>query len=326
MVYTALSDDSSTVTQFTRRKKITISTNGTSSPANYQVKLTITYDSDMNSDFSDIRFNTKTGSYIDYWLEFYTASTTAQVWIEFPSAITDPGIDWCYMFYGNSSLSDGSVGTDVFPDLFRDFEDDTLSDWTVSATFTEFSTSTDFSVSGTKSLKAYLSGPGVHRAWLPITIDETQVIEFDWLEKSGSNEPTRVVVDESSNSIYGVSLCSFVYTSNTLYYIDATSSYIQIATGLSDDTWYHIAIRPDADADVFDLWFDYSSSKTVTGGTFYGGALVGPFAYFILSLGKSSTTTSGEYIDNLRIRNYIANEVSVSYGSENKQRSTPRFI
>ena len=114
MVYTALSDDISTLSQFTRRRAITITTGGTSTPVNYQVKLTITYESEMQADFDDLRFNTKAGTYIDYWIESYTALRSAIIWVELPDAITDPGSDYIWMYYGNTSLSDGGVGTDTF--------------------------------------------------------------------------------------------------------------------------------------------------------------------------------------------------------------------
>lgn len=114
MVYLALSDDSSTESQFTRRKKITITTSGTSTPVGYQIKFTIDFESEMQADFEDIRFNTQAGEYIDYWVESYTASTTAIVWVELPDAITDPGSDYIWMYYGNISLSDGSDVGDTF--------------------------------------------------------------------------------------------------------------------------------------------------------------------------------------------------------------------
>lgn len=113
MVFSAKSDNSNTISQFTRRKPITITTGGTSTPVNYQVKLTITYESEMQADFDDIRFNTSDRDYIDYWIESYTAST-ATVWVELPDAITHPGSDTIMMYYGNSGLSDGGVGADTF--------------------------------------------------------------------------------------------------------------------------------------------------------------------------------------------------------------------
>ena len=68
----------------------------------------------MQADFDDLRFNTKVGGYIDYWIEGYTASTSAVIWVELLDVITDPGSDYIWMYYGNASLSDGSNGTDSF--------------------------------------------------------------------------------------------------------------------------------------------------------------------------------------------------------------------
>ena len=113
MVFSARSD-AATRSQFTRRKKVTVTTDGTSTPTDYQVKLTITYEPGMQADFNDIRFNTLSVEYIDYWIESYTASTTATVWVELPDAITDPGSDTILMYYGNSGLSNGGVGANTF--------------------------------------------------------------------------------------------------------------------------------------------------------------------------------------------------------------------
>ena len=131
MVYSAKSD-TSTISQFTRRKSITINTNGTSTPALYQTKLTILYSPGMNADFSDIRFNTKSGTYIDYWIESKVDSDTAYVWVELIDVIADPGSDSIWMYYGNAAVSDGGVGGDTFV-FFDDFSGD-LSKWTTAGT------------------------------------------------------------------------------------------------------------------------------------------------------------------------------------------------
>ena len=124
MVYSAKSDDALTVSQFTRLKYIKITTNGTSTPANYQVKLTIAYEPEMQADFRDIRFNTIGHKYIDYWIESKTDSVTATVWVKLPNAITDPGSDTIWMYYGNAGLSDGGVEADVF-DWYDEIDDNT---------------------------------------------------------------------------------------------------------------------------------------------------------------------------------------------------------
>jgi len=112
-IYTAKSDIN-TDSQFTNRKLITITTTGTSTPVNYQVKVTVPYDSNMQIDFQDVRFNTTDGTYIDYWIESSTTSTTADIWIELPDAITDPGSDDIYMYYGNGVLNDSGDRSTVF--------------------------------------------------------------------------------------------------------------------------------------------------------------------------------------------------------------------
>ena len=114
MVYSAKSDDTDTISQFTRRKAIKITTTGTSTPVLYQTKVTISSEPGMQSLFQDIRFNTKAGVYIDYWIESKTSSTTAEVWLELPDAITDGNSDTIWMYYGNTGLSDGGVGVDTF--------------------------------------------------------------------------------------------------------------------------------------------------------------------------------------------------------------------
>jgi len=113
---TAVINDVLDEAEFSNRKEIIITTNGTSTPANYQVKVTIPYESEMQTDFQDIRLNTDSGGYIDYWIESFTASTTADVWLELPDAIThpSPGSDTIWMYYGNGVLGDGGDIGDTF--------------------------------------------------------------------------------------------------------------------------------------------------------------------------------------------------------------------
>ncbi|MCK5413627.1 MAG: DUF2341 domain-containing protein, partial [Candidatus Pacebacteria bacterium] len=123
LVYTAKSDSIGTISEFSRRTPITITTTGTTTPVNYQVKATVLYKSLMKTSFEDVRFNTQadgSGTYIDYWIESHTDSITTDVWLELPTGITDGNNDTVYMFYGNAGLSDGGNITDtmVFGDDF----------------------------------------------------------------------------------------------------------------------------------------------------------------------------------------------------------------
>lgn len=83
----------------------------------------------FNSDFSDLRFVTPGNITCDYWIETYTASTNATVWVEVPTLSV--GNNTIYMYYGNAAAP--AVGTDLvagkatFP-FFDDFNNGTTLD------------------------------------------------------------------------------------------------------------------------------------------------------------------------------------------------------
>lgn len=103
MVYSAVSDDIGTISQFTRRKRIKLSHSGALTA--YQKKLDdLDYESAMQADFDDIRFNTDAGAYIPHWIQSKTDSVAADVWVK--NDYVD-GDTYIYMYYGNPTLSSG---------------------------------------------------------------------------------------------------------------------------------------------------------------------------------------------------------------------------
>ena len=75
-----------------------------SHPGDYQIKIIIPYDSDMRSDYGDLRFlETETTGVLNYWVENYTADN-ATVWVR-RLENTD---DTIYVYYGNPSASSAS--------------------------------------------------------------------------------------------------------------------------------------------------------------------------------------------------------------------------
>ena len=115
---------------WTRRKPVII--DNTLNPNNlvdYQVKINVAYDSDMNSDFSDLRFtDSDEVTLIPYRIESYTASVSAVVWVKVPS-IPASSTETIYMYYGNPSASSMSDGDATF-EFFDDFETAYVSGWT----------------------------------------------------------------------------------------------------------------------------------------------------------------------------------------------------
>ncbi|MDD4531086.1 MAG: DUF2341 domain-containing protein [Candidatus Pacebacteria bacterium] len=89
----------------------------------YQVKLTVPYDSDMQADFDDLRFTSSDGTtLLNYWLESKTDSSTATIWVKVPTLSS--GSNTIYMYYGNASAASGSNGANTFR-YFDDFSSST---------------------------------------------------------------------------------------------------------------------------------------------------------------------------------------------------------
>lgn len=92
----------------------------------YQVGINVTYDSDMQADFDDIRFvNGSENAELDYWLDDKVASTWAYFWVEVPSIPSGANENLIYMYYGNAGASSASDGVSTFV-LFDDFNDDSF--------------------------------------------------------------------------------------------------------------------------------------------------------------------------------------------------------
>ncbi|OGC79606.1 hypothetical protein A3K01_03050 [candidate division WWE3 bacterium RIFOXYD1_FULL_43_17] len=103
----------------TKKKAVTVTNPNASILTNFQVSVTVDYDSDMNSDFSDIRFTDSAGTELDHWLESKTNNSIAKYWVEVPTlaASTTTSI---FLFYGNSGASSASNGDNTFA-FFDDF-------------------------------------------------------------------------------------------------------------------------------------------------------------------------------------------------------------
>ncbi len=111
---------------FYKRQQINLTYGGTA-VSDVQVLLTIPYDADMQPDFSDLRFTYWDGvteSAVPFWIEDYTPSTSATVWVRLPN-LASPGPSVLYVYYNNqtpvSSASDGKATFFLFDDFDSGF-------------------------------------------------------------------------------------------------------------------------------------------------------------------------------------------------------------
>jgi len=96
---------------------------------NYSVLLNISYDSDMQSDFDDIRFirYDDNSTELDYWIESMVDGSWCNVWVELRDSITTANEILAWMYYGNPTAIDHSNGINTFL-FFDDFSNQTYFD------------------------------------------------------------------------------------------------------------------------------------------------------------------------------------------------------
>ncbi|UCG69899.1 MAG: DUF2341 domain-containing protein, partial [Thermoplasmata archaeon] len=104
-------------------KPLTVKNNVGKILENYAMKLVVTYDSDMASDYHDLRFRHEDypTQYLPYWIETYNANQ-AIVWVYLPFLPT--GTTTMYMFYGNDDATSQSNFYEVFHNWDEEWPND----------------------------------------------------------------------------------------------------------------------------------------------------------------------------------------------------------
>jgi hypothetical protein len=106
---------------WSRRSPVTIDNTGNANTlTDYQVKIEVAYDSDMQPGFDDLIFTDSDGvTELSYWVEEKTDSSSAIVWVKVPS-LPGSSTKIIYMYYGNPAATSASNGDDTFL-FFDDF-------------------------------------------------------------------------------------------------------------------------------------------------------------------------------------------------------------
>jgi hypothetical protein len=119
--------------------------------ASTAVKITVPYDSAMQSDFRDLRFTAGDGTtLIPHWIERVVPSTEAIIWARVPLLATSTH-SRIFMYFGNAGASSTSDGSQTFS-VFDDYEDNSLSEYSGDTSL--FTTATTPIYAGTYSLIA----------------------------------------------------------------------------------------------------------------------------------------------------------------------------
>ncbi len=110
-----------------KRKRVTVTNSDATTYTNAVVELTVSWDSDMQADFDDLRFTASDGiTPLNHFRETYTGSTQAVVWVQIPSLAANADTE-IYMYYGYGTVSDGSATTTFI--AMDTFEDGNISEY-----------------------------------------------------------------------------------------------------------------------------------------------------------------------------------------------------
>ena len=265
---------------YAKRQPITI--NSASALTDYQVKLTIAYDSDMQPDFDDLRFASSDGTTeLSYWLESKTDSTTATIWVKIPSLAS--GDNTIYMYYANASATTASNGDNTF-EFFDDFSGASIS-------------TTKWTITGSPIISSGIAN-----------LNNNQGIR----EKTAIATPAIFEVKYQKPSCYRNRTYSLPFASGVTGFGDYDPSlYWAGWTGftLSNNTWY--LFRHIYDGTNF-YWKinNYGGSEIFSRNGVYSGST----AY--LEYGSTESDSSQMRIDFVVARKYTTTEPTSSFGAE----------
>lgn len=300
-------------TDYLYRQEITIS--NPPSVSDFQAPFTITYNAHMDADFADARFvDDDDTTELDYWIESYTASTSASGFVE----LSDTG-STIYLYYGNDEAASASDGEETF-EFFDDFPG-------VSIDAEKWTIVNNNGLSVGSSILVISSGSS---NWGTIRSIDTYgpdcIIEASVNHGSGSiytsgisigvSPPNGVTLGSSMGFATRSQFESAIYTGvgiSDRYWaipprsVASTSTLGDLITGPSGNTWYiHSLAVPDADKIKY-----RRDGGGWTVSTNYNG---------ITSPGVLSITHYRAYtslsIDWILIRKYAATEPSFAYGEE----------
>lgn len=309
-------------TSFAKRKPVTLTGNTSGAQTDYQIELDVTYDSDMQADFDDLRF-ANDAHQIDAWLQTKTDSTSATVWVEFPTTPAS-GVDQTYyMYYGHATAANDWDGAATFAAFF----DGDSTGWTEVDPNSRIAFANDrLEFTGlTRNENAY-----VHKTITGFT--DGFLVDYSWKVTAFDSSANAILfavgdmVDDGAsidnsirNSFQGTSynyMGTRIADSNTWAEVHG-------ATSLNTQYWNEIYVV--LGTAYFKIYTD--SAKTTqlgsTKSTTTTGLVISDLdvAYAIQSWNSGNSYSATGWIDDYRLRNYVANPATYVFGAEEDQPS-----
>jgi len=242
--------------------------------------VNIQYDSDMNNDFSDLRFtDSDKVTLISYWVESYVQSDHAVVWIKIPS-IPASSVKTIYMYYGNPQASSESNPGDTF-DVFINFTRDGVISHGGSGQDRD---PNQWEIINDTTLRMWGNNWKATMKTVSVTGDGSQAILFDFKSVGAQGEINGVGLDTDGS-----------LTQNWFYRIYGTQNW-----GIND----HYGYTGGGD------WRSYSLVLNDFSGT---------FNRFVFSNDADAGQATNVYYRNVRVCKYTTPSPTVNIGDEESQ-------
>jgi type II secretory pathway pseudopilin PulG len=284
------SESKSGLLGYSKRKSVTITSSA--NLTDYQVKLTVPYDSDMQADFDDLRFANSDDTVLPYWIESKVNSSSAVVWIK--TNLTS-GNNNIYMYYENSAAVSASSGNDTFS--FFDGFDGSAVDTTKwndqSSGLAVVSGGILSMVSNVDSFRALQTKTSFSSGYSLIFRVKSLHTATEYWERMYLTGGTEIGIDYSRYS-------------NMQYYIWDGTLYSTPIIGWSANTWGRQEIRLNSS----NVNFLVNGGNTVTMSSGYTST---PKSLLLVTSGNGAAI----YFDWMLVRKYVANEPTIlGWGNE----------
>lgn len=300
---------------WTRKQAIEINTSQTATE--YTLNLNVTYDSNMNTSFQDLRFvNASENEELDYYIDEKVDSAWASVWVK-GNFSTSNGTQM-YMYYGNPSATDAGNKTATFPILYTDKDD--ISNW-INQTGGKVAV---------KNNELFFYETAVSDIDLPYHIAMTTpaVYEMSYRYKVtniAATEQFTIILDDGG-------LGARLTTINTPHSPDPDkfkfyeSTAWQVAcSGFSLDTYYKGKQVVNETAQDVDYYFLYDNGSEICSNLSRSWTGIGsPTDGDVVHVGDGGSASSTEtYVSYIRVRQYIEPEPTHGFGSEEEYGAAP---
>ena len=302
---------------WSKRVRVNVTNSNATPLTNGAVRIAMPYDSDMQNDWTDLRFTDSSGTTsIPYFVESYTTSATATVWVKIPS-IPANGSTHVFAYYGNAVATNGENGAATFT-MFDDFEDDNISEYSGDTGY--FDVVANAGAEGSYVLEAgagyeaNFTIDGIYRTGT--TFGQGSTIRFmQYVDASEDDEPCTlfgVQTPGSNNQNYAV--CLDQYPSDKLILAkdvesnDASGSVLASSTVSWSSAWYTVEV------DWYTNNLIYVSVYN-SAGTLFATTSVTDASYTSGGMGFSFWGQNGAW-DFYTARPYTANEPVATVGLE----------